>query len=243
MIGSASDHYGALSFRGIAYVRRVTDRPTFSIVMASYLEPYNSQAGASATDRTNKFIRAVDSVVAQTFKSWELLIVADGCAKTLALQTSWDDPRIRFLWIEKQRLWSHKVRNHGIANATGRYILYLDTDDRFGPGHLDTIDSGIVTHNDPDFVYFDDRILHGKEWMLNRAALHKGKCGTSNVAHRRDLGIVWPDIQYRHPSYGYDHDWQFMQHLKARAKGIYIGDGEYYVCHIPDKGAGKGYEV
>lgn len=63
------------------YVRTVTE-PMFSIVMPSYLGDYNSSAGPSATNRVEKFIRAVDSVLAQTFGSWELLIVADGCEKT-----------------------------------------------------------------------------------------------------------------------------------------------------------------
>lgn len=205
----------------------------FSIVMPSYLGDYNSSAGPSATNRVEKFIRAVDSVLAQTFGSWELLIVADGCEKTWGMADRYPDPRVRFFSISKQRLWSGKVRNSGIHKATGRYIVYLDTDDTFGLDHLSKIYNSIVVRDNPAFVYFDDRVLYKGEWMRNESAVKRGKCGTSNVAHRRDLGIYWPQIQYRHPSYGYDHDWQFIQHLKSVATGVYIGDGEYHVMHIP----------
>ena len=210
--------------------------------MASYLEEYGGNYGRSATDRVAKFHRAVRSVLAQTFEDWELLVVADGCDQTIEEGMEYAEvARVRRLAIEKQRLWSGKVRNAGIYKATGRYIIYLDTDDEINENHLQNLRQALELHNFPRWAYFDDMVWNPAtaEWQQRVARIDKKHgSGTSNLAHRRDIGAYWPDVVYRWPSMGYDHDEQFLQLLKMDSPGIGIGRGYYKVCHIP-----KQYEV
>lgn len=220
----------------------MSNQPFFSIVMASYLDEYGGNYGRSATDRVAKFHRAVRSVLAQTFEDWELLIVADGCELTTEEGLEYAEvTKVRRLYIEKQRLWSGKVRNAGIYKATGRYIVYLDTDDELGIGHLAHLRERLALHDLPRWAYFDDLVWNPAtaEWQQRIARIDKKHgSGTSNLAHRRDIGAYWPDVVYRWPSMGYDHDEQFLQVLKTDSPGVGIGRGYYKVCHIP-----KQYEV
>lgn len=234
--------------RGVlGYLRHVTSaRPFFSIVMASYLGEYGGRYGKSAENREHKFFRAIDSVLAQGFREWELLIVSDGCDRTNELMRGYlfervadPDPRVRILRIVKQRLWSEKVRNAGIHKARGQYVLYLDTDDRWGANHLQKVHAGLQEANLPLWAHMDDLVYETAldEWQLRTSRINTpGGSGTSNIVHAGAQAIYWPPIKFRWPENGYDHDRQFIRYLfDYHGEPAYIGAGEYMVCHIPRK--------
>jgi len=98
-----------------------------SIVMPAH----NSQSSLS---------ESVQSVLAQTYAHWELIIVDDASQdETLALATQFasDDPRIRVLPLE-QNLGVAEARNRGINAARGQYLAFLDSDDLWLPDKLHT---------------------------------------------------------------------------------------------------------
>lgn len=214
----------------------MTGRPFFSIIMASYLSDYGGRYGEAAKDRVAKFHRAVSSVLEQTMQDWELIIIADGCDITMREWHKHIDPRIRCARIDKQRLWSEKVRNAGIHIARGRYIIYLDTDDIFEEDHLQAVRQGLENAGLPAWACFPDLVLGPKrQWEVRICNSQKrGAIGTSNIAHVGDRTVYWPQIQYRWPDNGYDHDWQFALHLRRE-----LGSPErlecagYRVMHIP----------
>ncbi|HAP03774.1 MAG TPA: teichuronic acid biosynthesis glycosyl transferase, partial [Lachnospiraceae bacterium] len=72
----------------------------------------------------------IESVLAQDYKDWEMLIVNDGSSDNSAEVISSyaeKDPRIRL--INQPNGGSANARNNGIRQATGRYIALLDADD------------------------------------------------------------------------------------------------------------------
>lgn len=216
----------------------MSSAPFFSIVMPSYLGEYGGNYGKCATDRVEKFKRAVRSVIDQDqhTTSWELIVVSDGCEQTTYLRDFWPDPRIKFFEIPKQRLWSATVRNTGIRMASGEYIVYLDTDDKLGPTHLHDLRSALFTAGFPKWCVFDDWVWNTikKVWEQRVADSTRNRgAGTSQIAHRRNSGILWPDVEFRHPAMGYDHDEQFLRHLRHHHGGQWIGVGQYFVMHYP----------
>ena len=113
----------------------------FSVIMPSRLENYNP----SAKLKDQKIIRAVNSVINQTFEDWELHIIADGCQKTIdIIQNHIKDTRLHLWKIEHTRLWSGRPRNTGIEQALGDWIIYLDIDDAYGGDHLKIINEGLA---------------------------------------------------------------------------------------------------
>ena len=55
----------------------------------------------------------------------------------------------------------------------------------------------------------------------------------SNIVHVRDQRTYWPEIIYRHPANGYDHDRQYFRHLKNYFEPVHITGGAYFVMHVP----------
>jgi len=98
----------------------------FSIITPSY----NSADFIAAT---------VSSVIAQTFKDWEMIIVDDystdnsvECIQKLIAQ----DSRIKLIQL-KQNSDAAVARNTGIQAAKGRFIAFLDSDDLWHPDKLE----------------------------------------------------------------------------------------------------------
>lgn len=90
--------------------------PSISVLMPAY----NAQA----------FIRqSVQSVLAQTFEDFELIVVNDGSTDdTAAILAAFDDPRLRII-DNPRNLGIVGTLNHGMQEARGRYIARMDADD------------------------------------------------------------------------------------------------------------------
>jgi glycosyltransferase involved in cell wall biosynthesis len=78
---------------------------------------------------------AIESVIAQRFANWELLIIDDGGSDaSMVICRMFADKRIRIITQANRGLAG--ARNTGIAAARGRYIALLDSDDRWHPDKL-----------------------------------------------------------------------------------------------------------
>jgi glycosyltransferase involved in cell wall biosynthesis len=200
--------------------------PKYSIVIPSFLGDYPN----AAKHREKKILRAISSVLNQSFNDYEIIVVADGCQKTINIVK---DTGVRSFLIPKSKNWSGEPRNKGIEEATGDYITYLDIDDLYGKDHLKKIDEQI---NSYDWVWFDDIRYAPKpdQWYENPCDITKiGRHGTSNICHKRELPVKWDHT-------GYAHDYYFVEQLRRIPNFAKIQGGEYYVCHLP--GAG-GYDL
>jgi glycosyltransferase involved in cell wall biosynthesis len=79
---------------------------------------------------------AIASVLAQTFSNLELLVVVDGPdPPTHAALASVTDPRLRILSLPSH-VGAAGARNHGVENARGQWIAFLDDDDTWSPKKL-----------------------------------------------------------------------------------------------------------
>ena len=83
---------------------------------------------------------SLQSVLAQTHKDWELLVVDDCSSDNSAAiirQFAERDSRIRYLKTDKPSGSPTLPRNIGIENAKGKYISFLDSDDAWLPTKLE----------------------------------------------------------------------------------------------------------
>ena len=206
----------------------------FSIVIPSYLGPY----AGSAKDRDRKLIRAVNSCLAQSFTDFEVLVIADGCEKTVTLLSDIDDPRLGIYKIQRHKLWSGYPRNTGIEQAKGEFITYLDIDDIIGEHHLEIINNRL---NGFDWVWYNDlrydprnEIWFEQQCNIKQVGLH----GTSNITHKTSLQVRWDENgRYAHDYY------YFVQKLLKFTNFTKIQTPEYYVCHVPGTVTSGGYDL
>src|SRR5712691_9085475 len=82
---------------------------------------------------------AVQSVVAQSYPHWELLVVDDGSSDdTVRIAESFAqrDSRVKLL-RNAGRKGVSSARNTGIDRSEGEFVGFLDADDGYGPGSLE----------------------------------------------------------------------------------------------------------
>jgi len=196
----------------------------FSVIMPVCFEDYPG----CATNRESKFIRAVNSFIRQLFPDAELIIISDGSKRVEEIyQTIFAGYlNIKFIYLDKQILFSGKVRQAGLEIAKGEIICYLDADDVFGLDHLVIINEEFKTDL-YDWIYFDDVIITNPEHTANvvrETNVTPSQIGSSSIAHKRSLNVVWGD--------GYGHDWGVITNYLIGRPVTKIRTPQYYVCHI-----------
>jgi len=99
--------------------------PTVSVIVPVY-------------NRAGTIVRSLESVLAQSYKDFELIIVDDGSTDDtggLVRALAFRDNRIRYMRHDTN-FGQSRARNTGIAASRGRYIAYQDSDDEWLPGKL-----------------------------------------------------------------------------------------------------------
>ena len=102
---------------------KIENAPLVSVIIPTY-------------NRAEIIEEAVDSVLAQDYKDFELIVVDDGSTDNTSevLATYGDD--IRVLYQENKGVSA--ARNRGISEAAGKLIAFLDSDDLWMPQKLTT---------------------------------------------------------------------------------------------------------
>ena len=117
--------------------------PIVSIIMGTY-------------NRAGVIGRAIQSVLDQDFQDWELVVV--GCCtpdNTGEVVGGFGDPRIRFHNMDHfVNDTGSSTKNYGLQHmARGKYICYLDDDDRYTPDHLSVMVGYMEAHPEAVFAY------------------------------------------------------------------------------------------
>ncbi len=99
--------------------------PSVSVVVATF-------------DRSNILPYAIESVLRQTRRDFELLVVGDGCTDDTAdVVARFDDPRVRFVDLRPRVGDQSGPTNAALEIARGRFVALLNHDDFWFPDHLE----------------------------------------------------------------------------------------------------------
>lgn len=129
--------------------------PTVSVILPTF-------------NRT-KFLRAaIESVYAQTYLDWELIIADDGSGEdTRTYLRSITTPQVRTIYLEHSGNPS-RVRNSAIAAAKGRYLAFLDSDDVWSPSKLEAQIKALRDYPERHWSYTAcDRIDESGQPLIN----------------------------------------------------------------------------
>lgn len=124
--------------------------PFFSIIIPSF-------------NRADYIRVAIDTVLAQTFNDFEIILVDDGSTdNTEEVVSNIKDHRIKY--FKKYNEERSIARNYGVQKSVGQYVNFLDSDDRFYPNHLKTAYELILSKEYPEVCHlgFEKISLDGK---------------------------------------------------------------------------------
>jgi glycosyltransferase involved in cell wall biosynthesis len=155
----------------------------YSVIMPTYNRAYTIK-------------KAINSVLAQTYENWELIIVDDGSTDdTEATVASIGDARIRYHY-KKNNAGPSAARNYGIEQAKGQWIIYLDSDDHYEPECIATIQAWLAKN--PNAVFALPGVAVTLE-LYKEGRLVKSVSESTDIPH--DLTVR--DIFMRHPHLWY----------------------------------------
>ncbi len=192
-----------------------TIHPTYSVIIPMY----NSELYISST---------ITSVLKQTFKNFELLIINDGSTdNSTEIVNQFNDTRIKL--ITKANGGVSSARNRGIKEAKGEYIAFLDSDDYWHPNHLEfaskylSINNNIVWYtssqkNVNQITLKKEITLNNKFQYLNFFAGGIQFISSSNVIIKRNI-VVKADGFPENIKYGEDTVFWYKIGLMASKLG------------------------
>lgn len=97
--------------------------------------------------------RSVKSVLNQTFKSFELILIDDASSDgSETLLYEFDDPRIRIFKRDIPGAGGYAARNLGINEAKFDWIAFLDADDKWEPHHLEDLSKAYLKYKDVEII-------------------------------------------------------------------------------------------
>src|SRR3954453_7034738 len=179
--------------------------------------------------------QCLDSILSQSFADFELIAVDDASPDHSGLildEYAEHDPRLRVRHLSKN-VGLSLAREGGIAEASGEYLLFVDSDDYMTPGSLAAISARIDATDRPDIVIFDyARKYWWRRPVRNRLAdlLSQTEPAVVTVDERPDLltllQVVWNKAYRRDfvtqgnfhfpPGYYEDTSWTYPTMLSAR---------------------------
>jgi len=126
-------------------------------------------------NRPEMLIRAIDSIVKQTYKNWEIIIVDDASTIDIKsiIEEHYKNKYKIYYYKNDKNVGACKSRNIGINKAKGTYIAGLDDDDEFCKSRLEVL---IQIINDYSFATADYFI-----YSENRIKINKEKRGLINL--------------------------------------------------------------
>lgn len=109
---------------------------------------------------------AVDSVLAQTFQDFEIIIINDGSTEYLTnvILKNYNKPKTKVIHIKNQGV--SIARNSGIKASQGKYMLSLDADDKIHPDYLIEAVKILDINNEMGIVYCEAEFFGEKNGKI-----------------------------------------------------------------------------
>jgi len=119
--------------------------------------------------RPERLLRTVKSVLSQSYKNFELLIINDDNENSDldGIIRKIDDKRIK-LFSNSRSKGANGARNTGIINSKGNYLAFLDDDDEWMTNYLETqLNCLMVTDKKVGLVYGGYLLERDSKWIPN----------------------------------------------------------------------------
>lgn len=192
--------------------------PFFSVVICTY-------------NRSRLISRALDSLLLQTCKDWECIIVDDGSTDSTSEMIK------PYLFHSTQIKYIHRLhhgvgvsKNFGIQASIGRYVTFLDSDDEYKNNHLAIRKQFLLKHPDTDLLHSNAEII-SNQYVLDKTNLSSAiaieNCIISGTFVLRKNSIDHDDCFHNF----YSDDSAFFEKFSSKNKVIRKINSPTYIYH------------
>jgi glycosyltransferase involved in cell wall biosynthesis len=122
-------------------------------------EPVLVSVVIPAYQSANYIGQALDSVFAQTFSNYEVIVVNDGSPDAELLERALQPYKARVRYIKQENRGPSGARNAGVLQARGKYVAFLDSDDFWFPDHLANQTASLLKNPSLGLVYADSILI------------------------------------------------------------------------------------
>lgn len=133
---------------------------------------------------------AIESVMAQTYKNWELIVVDDYSTDNsleIAREYAEKNPQIRVLSNDRPIKMPSAPRNFGVKAAKGRFIAFLDSDDLWFPQKLEQ-QLALFCDNRTAIAFSNYEKIDEEGNRANRVVTAPAKATYSSLLHGNVIG-------------------------------------------------------
>lgn len=145
----------------------------------------------------NYIRKCLDSVIYQTYTDWEVIAIDDGSKDSsynILIEYANKDSRIKV--VKQKNSGAGSARNKGILNATGKYIVFLDSDDYINESYFQEIyDIASQNHSDVIFVDVLQEKVNGELIKYERMSKYKGKSKDTIIRHQMTGKLPWGGVR------------------------------------------------
>lgn len=181
----------------------------------------------------NDILRCLTSVLNQTYKNLEVIVVNDGSkdnSVNLVNEFIRQHPKFELKLINKPNGGVSSARNLGIKSATGKYIALLDADDEWLPEKLTQQLNVLMTYPEIDFIgcsrnnetiSFPYSLKNGLVEVTLRKLLLKIKPATSTAVFKTSIRET---VGFYDEAQRYSEDANYWMRISVKHYMVYLPD-------------------
>ncbi|MGA2668939.1 MAG: glycosyltransferase [Ignavibacteria bacterium] len=190
-------------------------------------------------NRASLISESIDSVLYQTYKDFDLIIVDDGSTdNTKEIISRYDDPRVKYEYRENRGVSA--ARNYGAEMTSADYIIFLDSDDILLENSLEKFVNCLDFNKEVGFGYGQANIMKvgGEVYRVRKSHFFTDSQIIDPVKQIRELIFHKPytvstcamrlscfnAIGGFNEDMWFAEDWQFFVRLAKRYSAFYIAE-------------------
>ena len=180
-------------------------------------------------DRKKIVCRAIESLLGQSEQDFELIIADDGSRDAPLEELAKYMHNSHFSYFRQGNRGVGAARNLGLRHARGEWITFLDSDDEYEPGHLESR-RRIIESARADFIYGGFRVV-GNEYVPDRDSperlIHLSECvvgGTFFISRRVAAACQFAEIRFA-------DDTEYFDQVRRAGFAMLATDIPTYIYH------------